>query len=111
VCDRRPDAIEENAGMALIEERMVAAAAATAAAMSPRVRKVARKGIVYGLAGALKAGDVAVAAVRGAAKATEDDDMAASANAKSTRRQSSTRSRQPRGQGAVAGADGEASAP
>jgi hypothetical protein len=55
--------------MALIEDEVVAAVAATAAVLSPRVRKIARKGAVYGLAGALKAGDVAVAAARGAARA------------------------------------------
>jgi hypothetical protein len=55
--------------MALIEEKMAGAVVATAAALSPRVRRIARKGAVYGLAGALKAGDVAVAAARGAARA------------------------------------------
>jgi hypothetical protein len=55
--------------MALIEEKTLAAVAATAAALSPQVRKVARKGAVYGLAGVLRAGDVVVAAARGAAHA------------------------------------------
>ena len=57
--------------MALIEEEVVAAVAATAAVLSPRARKIARKGAVYGLAGVLKAGDVVVAAARGAARAAE----------------------------------------
>ncbi|GAC1528564.1 MAG: hypothetical protein NVS2B6_16550 [Thermoleophilaceae bacterium] len=42
------------------------AAAAAAAAVSPRARELARKGAVYGLAGALRAGDTALAAARGA---------------------------------------------
>ncbi len=69
--------------MALIDEEVVAAVAATAAAMSPRARRVARKGLVYGLAGALKAGDVAVAAARGAARATQPGARATDAGAPS----------------------------
>ncbi len=69
--------------MALIDEEVVAAVAATAAAMSPRARRVARKGLVYGLAGALKAGDVAVAAARGAARATQPGAHATDAGAPS----------------------------
>jgi hypothetical protein len=57
--------------MALIEEETLAAVAATAAALSPRARRVARKGAVYGLAGALRAGDVIAAAARGAARAVQ----------------------------------------
>jgi hypothetical protein len=44
------------------------AAAATAVLLSPRVRDVARRGAVYGLAGAMKAGDLAVSTARGAAR-------------------------------------------
>jgi hypothetical protein len=54
--------------MGLIEEQVVAAVAATAVAVSPRARKVARKGAVYGIAGALRAGDVVASAARGAAR-------------------------------------------
>jgi hypothetical protein len=99
--------------MALIEERVVAAVAATAAVMSPRVRNVARRGVVYGIAGALKAGDVAVAAARGVANAAQHDVMAASASAKSSpsARRSSTGSRQPRRGGSAGGAGGKAKAP
>jgi hypothetical protein len=54
--------------MGLIEEEVVAAVAATAVAVSPRARKVARKGAVYGIAAALKAGDVVASAARGVAR-------------------------------------------
>jgi hypothetical protein len=47
-------------------------AAATAAVVSPRVRGVLRRGAVYGVAGALKAGDVVASAARGAAHGFKD---------------------------------------
>lgn len=52
--------------MALIEREAALAIAAATAATSPRAREIARQGLVYGLAGVLKAGDVAVSAGRGA---------------------------------------------
>ncbi len=58
--------------MALIEREMVAAVGATAVALSPKARKLARKGAVYGLAGVLKAGDVVGSAARGAARGDRD---------------------------------------
>jgi nucleoside phosphorylase len=98
--------------MALFEDEVVAAVAATAAVLSPRVRKVARKGVVYGLAGALKAGDIAVAAARGAARAAQATEATAPRSAKpsppaeqpSTRpgQERSTRSRS-RSRGTAAG--------
>jgi hypothetical protein len=48
-------------------------AAATAAAVSPRARELFRRGAVYGLAGLLKTGDVAVAAVRGAVRGAKGE--------------------------------------
>ena len=39
-----------------LESEVVVAVAATAAILSPRVRKVVRRGAVYGLAGILRAG-------------------------------------------------------
>jgi hypothetical protein len=77
--------------LALIEEETLVAVAATAAALSPRVRKVARKGAVYGLAGVLKAGDVMVAAARGAARAGQSPAPPEPAPAKSAPKRSSTR--------------------
>jgi nucleoside phosphorylase len=74
--------------MGLIEKDVMAAVGATAAVLSPRVRRVARKGAVYGLAGVLKAGDVVVAAARGAARAaqsTETSDMPPAGDAGSRR--------------------------
>jgi hypothetical protein len=57
--------------VALIDDEVLVAVAATTAVLSPRARRAARKGVVYGLAGVLKAGDVAVAAARGAAQAVQ----------------------------------------
>jgi hypothetical protein len=54
--------------MALIERQIVAAVGATAVALSPKARRVARQGAVYGLAGALKLGDVVGATARGAGR-------------------------------------------
>ncbi len=62
--------------MGLIDEELLAAVAATAAVASPRLRRVARRGVVYGLAGALMAGDVAIAAARGVARAAGPQDAA-----------------------------------
>jgi hypothetical protein len=57
--------------MGLIEGDVVAAAAATAAVLSPRARKLARKGAVFGIAGALKAGDVVASAARGVVRGAQ----------------------------------------
>jgi len=56
--------------LASTESAVAAAAAATV--FSPRVRGVLRRGAVYGVAGALKAGDVVVGAARGAARGMRD---------------------------------------
>lgn len=53
-------------------------AAATAAAVSPRARDLFRRGAVYGLAGVLRSGDVAVAAARGAVRAARAESGARS---------------------------------
>ena len=50
-----------------LESEVVVAVAATAALFSPRARKVLRRGAVYGIAGALMAGDAVSSAVRNAA--------------------------------------------
>jgi uncharacterized protein (DUF1786 family) len=50
-----------------LESEVVVAVAATAALFSPRARKVLRRGAVYGVAGALMAGDAVSSAVRNAA--------------------------------------------
>jgi hypothetical protein len=48
-----------------LESEVAIAVTATAAALSPRFRRVLRRGAVYGVAGALKATDVVTAAARG----------------------------------------------
>jgi hypothetical protein len=50
-----------------LESEVVVAVAATAAILSPRARKVLRRGAVYGVAGALMAGDAVSSVVRSAA--------------------------------------------
>jgi hypothetical protein len=50
------------------ESEVAVAVAATAALMSPRARRLLRRGAVYGVAGALKATDVVTAAARGVAQ-------------------------------------------
>jgi hypothetical protein len=51
-----------------LESEVAVAVAATAAALSPRFRRLLRRGAVYGVAGALKASDVVTAAARGVAR-------------------------------------------
>jgi hypothetical protein len=51
-----------------LESEVAIAVAATAAVLSPGVRRVLRRGAVYGVAGALKASDVVTAAARGVAQ-------------------------------------------
>jgi hypothetical protein len=58
--------------MALIEREVGIAIAATAATMSPKVRDVMRRGAVYGLAGAMRAGDVVLGTARGAARGAQE---------------------------------------
>jgi hypothetical protein len=50
-----------------LESEVVVAVAATAAILSPQARKVLRRGAVYGVAGALMAGDAVSSVVRSAA--------------------------------------------
>jgi hypothetical protein len=50
-----------------VESEVVVAVAATAALLSPRARKVLRRGAVYGVAGVLTAGDAVSSVVRSAA--------------------------------------------
>jgi hypothetical protein len=56
-----------------MESEVAIAVAATAAALSPRFRRVLRRGAVYGVAGALKATDVVTAAARGVASGASSD--------------------------------------
>jgi hypothetical protein len=58
----------EEVFMALMEREIAVAVGATAVALSPKARSVARKGAVYGLAGVLTVGDVVSSTARGAAR-------------------------------------------
>lgn len=68
--------------------------AATAAAVSPRARELMRRGVVYGLAGAMRAGDVVAAAARGAVRGAREnlanENGAAPASRPTARRRSSS---------------------
>jgi hypothetical protein len=59
------------------DSEVVVAVAATAAALSPGFRRVLRRGAVYGVAGVLKATDVATAAARGVARGASGEGDAA----------------------------------
>lgn len=61
------------------ESEVVVAVAATAVALSPRARQMLRRGIVYGLAGALTAGDAIASFSRAAARGVQDATAAAPA--------------------------------
>jgi hypothetical protein len=50
-----------------LESEVAVAVAATAVALSPRARRLVRRGAVYGVAGALKATDMVTADARGVA--------------------------------------------
>jgi hypothetical protein len=67
--------------MALIEQEIAVAVGATAVALSPKARRFARKGAVYGLAGALKVGDVVSSTARGAARGAREGVQGQSAGA------------------------------
>src|SRR5215218_8955673 len=63
-----------------LDSEVAVAVAATAVALSPRARRLLRRGAVYGVAGALKATDVVTAAARGVASgvSSEGEQTAAS---------------------------------
>lgn len=59
------------------------AVAATAALMSPRVRQTVRRGLVFGLAGALMAGDAVASFARGISRGVQQVSMPGAAGAES----------------------------
>ncbi|HSH82808.1 MAG TPA: hypothetical protein VLA19_30110 [Herpetosiphonaceae bacterium] len=62
-----------------LESEVAVAVAVTAAVLSPRVRGVLRRGLVYGVAGVLKAGDVLSSTVQSAAAAAAQQAAGATA--------------------------------
>ena len=60
-----------------LESEVAVAVAATAVALSPRARRVLRRGVVYGLAGALTAGDAIASFGRTAARSAQDATVSA----------------------------------
>jgi nucleoside phosphorylase len=79
--------------MGLIQRDVGVAIGATAAALSPRARRAVRQGAVYGLAGALKVGDVVAATARGAAQGTQTASAGAKPAPASERRQAARKKR------------------
>jgi hypothetical protein len=57
--------------MGLIDGQKGLTAAAAALALSPEARRIARRGLVYGVAGTLKAGDMVAEAARGAVRGAQ----------------------------------------
>lgn len=75
-------------------------AAATAAVFSPKTRETIRRGAVYGVAGAIKAGDVVAGAARGVTRGIRGEQArstssngSSGARASGARRSSPSRSR------------------
>jgi hypothetical protein len=66
-----------------MESEVAIAVAATATLLSPRVRRVLRSGAVYGLAGALIAGDAVSSIARGAGRGAQQTAASASGVARS----------------------------
>ncbi len=61
-----------------LESEVAVAVAVTAVVLSPRARRVLRRGAVYGLAGALRAGDAIASFARGAARGAQETAAVAS---------------------------------
>ena len=80
--------------MALIEKELGLLAVGAVMAVSPEARNVARKGAVYAIAGAMKAGDVVVETAKGAARGAQAG-ISGSQNGRptATRRPSPSRAR------------------
>ena len=55
-----------------LESEVAVAVVATAVALTPRARRVLRRGVVYGLAGALIAGDAIASFGRATARGAQD---------------------------------------
>lgn len=55
-----------------VESEVAVAVAATAVVLSPKARKVLRRGAVYGLAGAMMAGDAVASFARGVSRGAQD---------------------------------------
>jgi hypothetical protein len=67
-----------------LEPEVAIAVAVTAAVASPPVRKVLRRGLVYGLAGLMVAGDKVTSAAREIAKSAQQTAATAGTNAQET---------------------------
>jgi hypothetical protein len=84
----------------LVSTETAFVATATAAIFSPRTRETLRRGAVLGVAGVMKAGDVAYAAARGVARGVRSESPAGSSSSGNARPSSQRRSTRPRSTGA-----------
>ncbi len=73
-----------------LEPQVAIAAAVAAAVFSPRVRGVLRRGAVFGLAGALMAGDAVAAFARGVGRGVQQAGASAAATKEAARHQAET---------------------
>ena len=73
-----------------LESEVVVAVAATAAIMSPRARKLLRRGAVYGLAGVLMAGDAVSSAARNITPGVQQAATAAAGTAQAVAQQAAS---------------------
>ena len=80
------------------------AVAATALATSPQVRNTVRRGMVFGLAGMFKAGDVLGSAARGMAQSAQETAQRGAGVARDATADARTGGRQPRGAPPAGGA-------
>lgn len=80
-----------------VEPEVAVAAAVTAAIFSPRARKVMRKGLVYGMAGILAAGDAVTTFARSVGQGVRQAGEAAAHAAQGTVSQAKEGERSPEG--------------
>jgi len=79
----------------LVASEVVIAVAATAAVLSSRVRRVARRGLVYGVAGALSAGEMLTSFSKGVAGGVQGAAQSMQQNGEAQSNQSDTATGEP----------------
>jgi hypothetical protein len=87
-----------------LESPVAVAAAATAVLLSPRVRGVMRKGLVYGTAGVMTAGDAVVSAAKETGKGVQRAVSGGPAASEASPRSSSSATKRTRGRSGSGGA-------
>jgi hypothetical protein len=82
-----------------METEVGVAAGATALLLSPRMRGIVRRGVVYAVAGVMKGGDLAVSGIRSVVGSGSSDPVTSPAGdtPEPAKRSTQSRSRRPRG--------------